>query len=652
MKTIPNHKQKSALAIAISAGIAGMTVADEASATTYTATLTSILTYSNNGTAALNFSSSTGLSWSYDDATNLMTQTGGTLDARATTAPTSTLFRHQITGLVIGNGGAGSATTFTCVEGNFGGGVGSSICGNYNLGANYVNETTTTWGPGTAVTRTLGGDDFSIGAVQSVSGQYSGFSLVSWVGTTLILENKQCVGACLTNPPGSGSSGYTYTFDAPQTVDAFPVIEDGNITTFEDNASAAFDPSITLGDGTDVQHTLVVTTQATNGDCVVNPENATGTVVYTPDAGYTGADSCVLTLTDTDSDTDTATLSITVNPRGANDDLAVTTRGQTVVIAPGSNDEGFDDTVAVSLANGGVCTEGGTAEVTAGQGQAVGDIRITYTPFTIAAGTSGNPVDTDVCTYTLDDGVAPADSADISIAVSNSVPVANDGTITISSAGVAPVGLTGTFTSPGTGGSLGNAGVTTVDAGTNGTTSVAGNVITYTVATAFVGNDTFTYTVTDADGAASDETDTGTVTVTIADVNPEITGGSTQTTAGTASAAFDLDVDLGNGSADQHTLAVFTAATNGTCVATLASNGTGTVVYTPTDGYTGSDTCSVRLTDLDGNNPDAAASNATITVTVNAADSITLPGGSSSMDLWSLSLLGSLPLLMRRRRRS
>jgi hypothetical protein len=26
------------------------------------------------------------------------------------------------------------------------------------------------------------------------------------------LENKQCVGACLTNPPGSGSSGYTYTF--------------------------------------------------------------------------------------------------------------------------------------------------------------------------------------------------------------------------------------------------------------------------------------------------------------------------------------------------------------------------------------------------------------------------------------------------------
>jgi hypothetical protein len=207
-----DNKQKSALAIAIAAGVSGMTVADDASAATFAGTLTDIVTYSNNGTAALNFSSSAGLSWSYDNVTNLMTQTGGTLNARATTAPTTTLFRHLITGLVIGNGGAGSASTFSCVEGNFGATVGSSICGNYNLGANYVNETTTTWGPGTSVSRTLDGDDFSIGAVQSITSQYSGFSLVSWVGTTLVLENKQCTGACLTNPPGSGSSGYTYTF--------------------------------------------------------------------------------------------------------------------------------------------------------------------------------------------------------------------------------------------------------------------------------------------------------------------------------------------------------------------------------------------------------------------------------------------------------
>ena len=59
-----------------------------------------------------------------------MTQTGGTINARATTAPTTTLFRQFITGLVIGNGGAASAASFSCVEGNFGANVGASICGN------------------------------------------------------------------------------------------------------------------------------------------------------------------------------------------------------------------------------------------------------------------------------------------------------------------------------------------------------------------------------------------------------------------------------------------------------------------------------------------------------------------------------------------
>jgi hypothetical protein len=187
-------------------------VADDASAATFSPTLTSILTYSNNGTAALNFSSSTGLTWSYDNVTNLLTQTGGTFNARATTAPTTTLFRHLITGLVIGNNAAGAAASFSCVEGNFGGGVGASICGNYNLGGNFTNDSTTTWGPGTAVTRTLGGDDFSIGPVQSIVSQYSGFQFVSWVGTTLILRNATCTGGCLTNPPGSYNGGYTYTF--------------------------------------------------------------------------------------------------------------------------------------------------------------------------------------------------------------------------------------------------------------------------------------------------------------------------------------------------------------------------------------------------------------------------------------------------------
>jgi hypothetical protein len=209
-----NHKQKTALAVAIAAGIGGMAVTDDAQAAAYAATLTEVRRHSNSSVwgSPLNISSSTGLTWSYDDVTNLMTQTGGQLNLLGTTSPTTTLFRQLITGLVIGNGGAASAATFSCVEGNFGASVSTSICGNYNFGGNFLNESTTSWGPGTAASRTLGGDDYSVGTQQSI-GLLDGMSTISWVGTTLVLTNKTCVDQCI--PIGGGNHfnrGYSYTF--------------------------------------------------------------------------------------------------------------------------------------------------------------------------------------------------------------------------------------------------------------------------------------------------------------------------------------------------------------------------------------------------------------------------------------------------------
>jgi hypothetical protein len=208
-----DQRQKNALAVAIAAGVGGMTVADDAAAFTYPFTLTQVQTYSNSGASTLNISSSTGLTWSYDDVTNLMSQTGGLLNARLTTAPTTTLFRQLITGLVIGNGGAASAATFTCTEGNFGAGVGASICGNYSFGGNYINHSTTSWGPGTSVSRTIGGDDVALGPQQSIA-VLDGMQIVSWVGSTLWLTNRTCTGPCTTQP-GSFNNGYMYTFTLP-----------------------------------------------------------------------------------------------------------------------------------------------------------------------------------------------------------------------------------------------------------------------------------------------------------------------------------------------------------------------------------------------------------------------------------------------------
>jgi len=203
-------KNKTILATAVATAIGGVSAADAA---VYTATLTQVASFSNNGTAGSpgNITSSTA-TWSYDDSTNLITQTGGLFNVRLTTAPTSTLYRQTITGLVMGNGAAASASSFTCIEGNFGGGVGASICGNYTLGANFVNESTTTWGPGDAFSRTIGGDDAASGPQQSIA-TLNGMVTTSWVGTTLILSNGTCTGLCLTSP-GGFNNGQRWTFNA------------------------------------------------------------------------------------------------------------------------------------------------------------------------------------------------------------------------------------------------------------------------------------------------------------------------------------------------------------------------------------------------------------------------------------------------------
>ncbi len=204
------------LALAVSA--AALSAAAPADAATYTATLVSFGQYSNGGTSSINgnISSSTA-TWSYNDATSVLTQTGGTFNARFTTAPTSTLFRHLTTGLVIGNGGAATATSYVCAEGNFGAGVGASICGNYTFGANLLNESTATWGPGTSASRTIGGDDSAVGTQQTVA-VFDGMNTVSWVGTTLRISNRSCTGPCATLP-GAFNNGYIFTFSAgPQVV--------------------------------------------------------------------------------------------------------------------------------------------------------------------------------------------------------------------------------------------------------------------------------------------------------------------------------------------------------------------------------------------------------------------------------------------------
>ncbi|GMW08211.1 MAG: hypothetical protein AMXMBFR8_30070 [Nevskiales bacterium] len=208
------NKTRNALAVAIAATLGSAASADAASVI---ATLKSVTSYAGAGSSAGNITTSTA-TWSYDVDADRLLQTGGTFNVRFTIAPTTTLFRHSITGLAIGNGAAASAATYACTEGNFGGTVGASLCGNYSFGANFANDSTATWGPGTAFARTIGGDDMDIGPQQSLLA-YDNFSTASWVGTTLTLSNASCNPAAPGNANGCATlggfnAGYTWTLDA------------------------------------------------------------------------------------------------------------------------------------------------------------------------------------------------------------------------------------------------------------------------------------------------------------------------------------------------------------------------------------------------------------------------------------------------------
>jgi hypothetical protein len=135
-------------------------------------------------------------------------------------------------------------------------------------------------------------------------------------------------GSVITYSPGnsyfSGQDSFVYTItDADGEVssatvsvniaNAVPAIPDSRIRTSQDSTSGPLNPGVTPGNGTLAQHALAVTTQAQFGTCSVSTGTAAGTVTYTPDAGFFGADSCVLTVTDGDGSTDTATVTVTVD---------------------------------------------------------------------------------------------------------------------------------------------------------------------------------------------------------------------------------------------------------------------------------------------------------------------------------------------------
>ncbi len=379
----------------------------------------------------------------------------------------------------------------------------------------------------------------------------------------------------------SGVDSFTYMLDGSQVTVHITV----SPTAGDDAASTGINEPVTIPAAT-----LLVNDVGTNLtiSAVGSPINGTvalvgGDPVFTPTADFVGTASFEYTITGDGGSAD-ATVTVTVNAApiapDAVDDAATTVAGSPVTIGLThllSNDTGTSIGVT------------GFTQPTTGAVTENADDDLVYTP---TANFSG----TDTFTYTIT-GPGGTDAATVTITVT---PVAVDDSAQTSAGTAVSVDVLGNDS--GTGLTL-----TDVTQGTSGTVAIVDGEAVYTPGSGYSGPDSFTYELTD--GAT--RTATATVTVMVTPLAPD----------DAANTVTDQSVLIDVLANDTGTSLAITANTNG-------SNGTvapeaGELRYTPTAGFSGTDTFEYTTEDASGNEITA-----TVTVYVHPVavdDSVTTP---------------------------
>lgn len=430
------------------------------------------------------------------------------------------------------------------------------------------------------------------------TGPSDGTATVQSDNTITYLSNATFAGTdTLIYSVADGNGG---TDTATVTITVVAVIVNNPPSAVDDNAEAAQGTAVNFNvlandsdpDGDDL--TLSITTPPEHGSATVTGNNR---IRYTPDAGYTGADSIVYTVDDGNGATDTATVSIQVVSSNSSPvaaaDSAATTQGQAVTIDVVDNDSDPDgDTLTITAVS---AAADGDADIDGGA--------VIYTP---DAGFSGS----DSFTYTISDGNGGEDTATVTVSVSavNSAPVADvDSASTPQDTAVSIDVLANDSDADGDALSIAS-----VSQASNGDTDIAAGEITYTPASGFSGTDSFTYTIEDGNGATA----VATVTVTVTAVNAVPVA-----TDDTATTDQELPVNISvlandtDSDGDALTIDSFTQPLNGAVV-----DASGIFTYTPDTGFFGNDTFDYVVSD-----PDGATSSATVTVTVNEVITNSLP---------------------------
>jgi carbon monoxide dehydrogenase subunit G len=398
------------------------------------------------------------------------------------------------------------------------------------------------------------------------------------VGTPPTNGTATATGTSITYTPTAGyfgSDSFTYTAtnaegtSAPATVTI--TVNPQPPTAGAAAATVAFNSAanpITLNLTGGAATSVAVATPATNGTAT-----ASGTsITYTPTAGFSGSDSFTYTATNAGGTSAPATVTITVNPA-------------TPIAGAASATVAYNSTnnpITLNLTGGTAASVAIGTPPTNGSAAAAG-MSITYTP---TAGYFG----ADSFTYTATN--AGGTSAPATVSVTVATPAAP--TVAAASASApyntaTAIDLSASITGV-------HSSIAVVTAPAHGTTSVAGDVVTYTPTAGYFGADSFTYTATGPGGTSAPAT----VSITVAT--------PTAPTAAAASANVPYDtatpIDLSASITGIHSsIAVASPPANGT-----TSVAGSVVTYTPATGYFGADSFTYTATGPGGTSAPAAVS--------------------------------------------
>lgn len=315
-------------------------------------------------------------------------------------------------------------------------------------------------------------------------------------------------------------------------------------------------------------------------------------LVYTPDAGYVGADSFSYSIRDSlgaISNTASVTLNITNAAPVASNDSKTTLMNTAVSIGVLANDSDANGD-AISIRTFGQPTHGSVVQ---------SGSSLIYTP-------AANYTGTDSFVYTIKDsyGVSSG-SATVTLTVNappNSAPSAKaDSAATRHNQPVTIAVLSNDSDAEGQALSVNG-----FSQPAHGTVSLSGNSLVYTPTTNYVGSDSFSYTAKDSLGAVSGN---ATVTLSVTNAAPVAAGDSRTTSFNTAVSIAVLGNDS-DPDGDAVAINDFGPAQHGT-----VSQSGSSLIYTPNANYSGSDSFAYTVRDSFG----AVSGSATVAVTVNGA---------------------------------